>query len=349
MDKLNKKNSISFISNIRKFIFKPEFSIIVMFFVMLIITATLQRNFFERQSLVRTINAYAPLILLTMGQSIVIIAGGLDLSIGTSLSLLTCVLVTIMKANEPVTGIYAILITFMVAVLIGVINGVGVGYLNIPPVIATFATSFIWLGAALFLRPTPGGESVSWFRAFYNITIVEGVPTFIKTIGEFIPPSFVLVICGIVVWIIISKTRIGRYIYAVGSNLDNAYITGINTARVQMVAYIMNSFFVFLAALFFVAQNQSGDARLGGPFMLNTIAAAVVGGIALSGGRGSVYFAALGALILSLVSKIIFFADIPNEYQTLINGLIVIIAISGSMIYTIYSKRASAKGEKKIA
>jgi ribose transport system permease protein len=307
---------------------------------MLIITAILQKNFFEAKSIVRNIDAFTPLILLTMGQAVVIISGGLDLSAGSTLSLLTCVLTFVMKKGEPVTGVYAIIIAFAVAVLVGVINGIGIGYLRVPPLIATFATSFIWLGAALFLRPTPGGESVEWFKMFYNIGGVKNAPQFLKTFGAIVPPGLILVILGCVFWFVIRKTKTGRYIYAVGSNNDSAYVSGINTAKIQMTACIINSLFVFLAALFFVGQNQSGDARMGGPLILRAIAAAVVGGIALTGGRGSVYFALVGALILSFVSKIIFFSNVPNAYQTLVSGVIVIIAIAGTQVYAFYNKRA---------
>jgi len=275
-----------------------------------------------------------------MGQAVVIISGGLDLSAGSTLSLLTCVLTFVMKKGEPVTGVYAIIIAFAVAVLVGVINGIGIGYLRVPPLIATFATSFIWLGAALFLRPTPGGESVEWFKMFYNIGGVKNAPQFLKTFGAIVPPGLILVILGCVFWFVIRKTKTGRYIYAVGSNNDSAYVSGINTAKIQMTACIINSLFVFLAALFFVGQNQSGDARMGGPLILRAIAAAVVGGIALTGGRGSVYFALVGALILSFVSKIIFFSNVPNAYQTLVSGVIVIIAIAGTQVYALYNKRA---------
>jgi ribose transport system permease protein len=306
---------------------------------MLIITAILQKNFFEAKSIVRNIDAFTPLILLTMGQAVVIISGGLDLSAGSTLSLLTCVLTFVMKKGEPVTGVYAIIIAFAVAVLVGVINGIGIGYLRVPPLIATFATSFIWLGVALFLRPTPGGESVEWFKMFYNIGGVKNAPQ-LKTFGAIVPPGLILVILGCVFWFVIRKTKTGRYIYAVGSNNDSAYVSGINTAKIQMTACIINSLFVFLAALFFVGQNQSGDARMGGPLILRAIAAAVVGGIALTGGRGSVYFALVGALILSFVSKIIFFSNVPNAYQTLVSGVIVIIAIAGTQVYAFYNKRA---------
>lgn len=343
---MNKTNKALNHSDFKKFVSKPEFSSLLILAVMFIITAALQKNFFESKSIVRNINAFTPLILLTMGQALVIISGGLDLSAGAALSLLTCVLTTVMKKGDPVTGVYALMITFAVAVLIGVINGIGIGYLRIPPVIVTFATSYMWLGTALFLRPTPGGESVDWFKAFYNIGAVKDVSPFLKAFGDIIPPALILVLIGCAFWFVISKTRIGRYIYAVGGNNDSAYASGINTAKVQMMACIMNSVFIFLAALFFVGQNQSGDARMGDPLTLRAIAAAVVGGIALTGGRGSVYFALVGALILSFVNKIIFFANIPNAYQTLVGGVIVIVAIAGSLAYTLYNKRAMLKGEQ---
>lgn len=336
----------SVLAGVRKTVLKQEFSSILMLIVMFVITAALQDNFFEQGSITRNINAFAPLILLAMGQAVVIISGALDLSAGAALSLLTCVLTYVMKQDNPVTGVYAMAAAFVVAVLIGVINGIGIGYLRIPPVIITFATSYIWLGAALFIRPTPGGESVAWFKIFYDAKNAEGVPEFIKVIGTVIQPALMLVLVGCLFWYLISKTKTGRYIYAVGSSNDSAYATGINTAKVQMIACIINAIFIFLAALFFVGQNQSGDARMGDPMTLKAIAAAVVGGIVLTGGKGSVYLAIVGALILSFVNKIIFFANIPNAYQTLVSGLIIIVAIAGSMAYSHLNKKAMLKESK---
>lgn len=343
MDKITKT---SILAGAKKVVLKQEFSSMLMLIVMFVITAALQDNFFEQGSVIRNINAFAPLILLAMGQSVVIISGALDLSAGAALSLLTCVLTFVMKQDQPITGVYALIIAFAVAVLIGVINGIGIGYLRIPPVIITFATSYIWLGAALFIRPTPGGESVNWFKIFYDAKNAEGVPAFVNAIGSVIQPALMLVLVGCLIWYFISKTKTGRYIYAVGSNSDSAYATGIDTAKIQMKACIINSVFIFLAALFFVGQNQSGDARMGDPMTLKCIAAAVVGGIALTGGRGSVYLAIVGALILSFVNKIIFFANIPNAYQTLVSGLIIIIAIAGSMAYSHINKKAMLKEDK---
>jgi ribose transport system permease protein len=335
-----KNNSV-----LKRLISNPDFSRLLILILMFVLTAVLQRNFFAMRSIVRNIDSFMPLILMTMGQAVVIISGGLDLSVGTALSLLTCVLTSVMRAGVPITGLYALVVTFAVAMAIGAINGVGIGYLRIPPVIVTFATSFIWLGIALFLRPTPGGETVDWFQAFYRIRNIETAPAFLKAFGEIIPPSLILILIGCLVWWIVSRTRTGRYIYAVGGNSQSAYETGINTAWVQMKACMINSVFIFLTALFFVGQNGSGDARMGDPLTLKAIAAAVVGGIALTGGRGSVFFALIGALIFSFVSMIIFFANIPNAYQTLFGGLIVIIAIAASQIYTLSSRRTGQESK----
>lgn len=335
MNEVRKTNN--FLNLVKGLILKAEVSSLLILIVMFGMTATLQENFFTIKSTVRNINAFTPLILLAMGQAVVILSGGLDLSSGAALSLFTCILTTVMKKNDPITGVYALFITFAAAILVGTVNGVGIGYLRIPPVIVTFATSYMWLGIALFLRPTPGGESVNWFRGFYKIGAVESAPLFLKTMGNVVPPALILLLIGCLLWFVISKTRTGRYIYAVGSNLESAYVSGINTARTQMLACIINAIFILLAALFFVGQNQSGDARMGGPLTLKSIAAVVVGGISLAGGKGSVYFALVGALILSFVNKIIFFANIPNAYQTLVSGIIIIVAIAGPA-YVMFSK-----------
>jgi ribose transport system permease protein len=332
-------------SSLKRFISNPDFSRLLILILMFALTAVLQRNFFAKRAIVRNIDSFTPLILMTMGQAVVIISGGLDLSVGTALSLMTCVLTSVMREGVPISGLYALVAAFAVAMAIGMINGVGIGYLRIPPVIVTFATSFIWLGIALFLRPTPGGETVDWFQAFYRIRNVEAAPAFLKAFGETIPPSLLLVLTGCLLWWIVSRTRTGRYIYAVGGNSQSAYETGINTAWVQMKACMINSAFIFLAALFFVGQNRSGDARMGDPLTLKAIAAAVVGGIALTGGRGSVFFALIGALIFSFVSKIIFFANIPNAYQTLFGGVIVIVAIAASQLYTLSSRRSGQESK----
>ncbi len=331
-------------NSFKKWFARPDSAPILILIAMIVIVASIQNNFFEPSSLKNSVNSFAPLILMAMGQAIVLVSGGLDLSCGTSMALMLCVLTSVMKKNDPISGVWALIITAGVMLGIGLLNGVAVGYLKLPPIIATFATSYIWYGIALFITPTPGGECVNWMRAFFDFNAVDAMPEGFKAFGTALPTSLLLIIAGCVVWYIVSRTKTGRYMYAVGSNRTTAYQSGINTARIQTAAYILNAFFLFMCALFFAAQNQAGSARIGDPLTLQAIAAAVVGGIALSGGKGSVFLGIVGAVIMSLVSKIIFFADLPDAYQTLVSGVIIIVAIASSAIYTTINERSVLKG-----
>ena len=325
-----------------KIVKRKDFSVIIIFAIMFIIAASLENNFFTSGAIVRNINAFSPLILMAMGQAIVLITGGVDLSCGALLSLQNCVLTYVMQADQPVTGIYALIITFLISVGVGVLNGVGVGVFRIPPIVVTFATSFMCLGIALFIRPTPGGQVTNWFQFFYNPSLVQGMPEGIAAAGKVFSPALFLVLGACGLWFLVSKTKTGRYMYAVGSNRDNAYASGINTAEIQIKAYVLNAIFIMLAGIFFSAQNLSGDARMGDPMTLRAIASAVVGGVALTGGRGNVYFAIMGALTMSFVNKVIYFANVPTAYQTFAGGVIILLAISTSTIYTIAGKRMAA-------
>lgn len=327
-----------------KWLVKSDSAPIIIFVAMLVIVVLMQSNFFEPSSLKNSINSYTPLILMAMGQAIVMIAGGLDLSCGTAMALMLCVLTRIMNPSDPASGGTALLITTGVMLGIGALNGVAVGFLRLPPIIATFATSYIWYGIALFVMPTPGGSCVNWMRAFFDFSAVTNLPAGLKSFGAAIPSSVLLVLAACIIWYIISRTRTGRYMYAVGSNRVTAFQSGINTARIQMLAYILNSLFLFFCALFLMAQNQAGSARIGDPLTLQAVAAAVVGGIALNGGKGNVFLAIVGAAILSFVNKIIFFANLPDAYQTLVSGVIIIVAISSSAIYASVNEKALLKG-----
>ena len=112
-------------SFLKRFISNPDFSRLLILILMFVLTAVLQRNFFAQRAIVRNIDSFTPLILMTMGQAVVIISGGLDLSVGTALSLMTCVLTSVMREGVPITGLYALVVAFAVAMAIGVVNGIG--------------------------------------------------------------------------------------------------------------------------------------------------------------------------------------------------------------------------------
>lgn len=319
---------------------RAETSTILILAVMIVIIASLQNNFFTTRTMLSYINSFTPLILLAMGQAVVIIAGGLDMSCGTTMALQLCIMTRIMDPERPITGLYALLAGLVAAVIIGLVNGFAVGYLRLPAVIATYATSYVWLGIALFVTPTPGGKVVDWFRGFYDLKKIPGL----EGVGQFVPSALLWIILACVIWGVIRKTRTGRYIYAVGSHNDNAYDSGINTAKIQAIAYVINALFCFFVAVYYAGQNGAGNANLGDSLTLQAVASAVVGGVAMAGGKGSVFMSIAGALIMSLVGRIIYFANIPNAFQTFVSGIIIIAAIATSSIYAFQQRRTQLKG-----
>jgi len=324
---------------------KPETATIIVLIAMIAITASMQDNFFEQAVILRTIDAYTPIMLIAMGQAVVLISGSLDISAGATLSFIICLLVSVMHSDDPFSGVVAILLGLGAVFFVGFVNGLGAGYFRLPTVIFTFATSYMWRGLALFLRPFPGGETTGWFRAFYNYGKMDGASVFAQKLSGFLPSGLLLILLGCGVYYYLSKRKFGRYIYAVGSNEQAAFQSGINTAKTKMLAYIVNAFFIFLAALFLVAQNGTADANVGDPFTLSAIAAPVIGGIALTGGKGNVYFALVGALVLSFTGKIIFYGGFPSAYQTLVNGVIIVVALSISSLYRRRMENVQLEGE----
>lgn len=329
--------------NFKSIIKMKNFPNIMILLVMMVLTFTLSDNLLTAGGIRSQANAFVPLILLTIGQTAMLIAGTVDLSNGAALSLMTCILAQYMDKEDPVTSIYAIGLAFLAAIAAGLLNGFAVGVMRIPSVIATFATSYIFMGAGLLILPKPGGECVNWVLGFYNFSLVENAPGWLETLGNAIPPAVWLLLLVVIVWEIVIHTKFGRYLYASGSNEESAYVSGINTGKVRIQACLLNAFCIFLTGLFFVAQNQSGDYQLGDAFTLKSIASAVIGGVSMAGGRGGLANAVIGALIYSFVSKIIFFANFPTAYQTLVSGLIVIFALLFSYVYDAVNERSVGK------
>ena len=314
-------------SFLKRLISNPDFSRLLILILMFALTAVLQRNFFAKRAIVRNIDSFTPLILMTMGQAVVIISGGLDLSVGPALSLMTCVLTSVMREGVPITGLYALVVTFAVAMAIGVVNGIGIGYLRIPPVIVTFATSFIWLGIALFLRPTPGGETVDWFQAFYRIRNIEAAPAFLKEFGETIPPSLILVLIGCLMWWIISRTRTGRYIHAVGGNIEAARLSGVPVKSVIVFVYVVSSLAAGLGGCIQTSQLNAGAPNIGVMYELYVIAAVVVGGTSLSGGSGRILGTLIGAFIISVIQNGMNLLGIESYKQQVVLGAVILVAV----------------------
>ncbi len=295
------------------------FPAVAMFAVAIALNAWLQPNFFGRASLESNIATFAPTILACVAQAIIVLNGELDLSLGAGVSLINCVLASLPAAS--VGGPAAVAgIALLLSLALGAVNGLLVAYAELPSLVATFATGAVWFGLALAIMPQPGGEIAASFGDLYGRDLA-GLPVPLLLVGT-----------AMLGWVLLQRHRLGRQIVAVGSNQAAAFQAGISVRRVKLLAYVVAWALVFLSALAISAQTLSGDARLGQTFTLTSVAAVVIGGISLAGGRGSAWGALLGALVLGIIANIIYFAGIPSIWQEFFKGLVIVAAL-GFMVF----------------
>lgn len=293
---------------------------IVLTVVLLIINWILQPNLFKPAVFRMNMLTFSPLMLVAAGQAIIMISGNLDLSVGYGVSLINVLIATRMSQEQGWNSLI-IFLALLAAIAMGLVNGSLVAYFKVPSFIATFASSFVWFGLAIVIAPIPGGDVTRRFINFFKFSFGP------------LNITIVIIVATLLAWFFIKKYRLGRYIYATGSNKEAAFRNGINVKRITLIAFAIGWVCVFLGTLALTSQTRSGDARIGDPFTLNSIAAAVVGGVAMSGGRGSPFGAALGAISLSIIMNIIYFAGIPTSYQDVVRGIIIIGALGATVFY----------------
>ncbi len=261
-------------------------------------------------------NQGAGLAFASVGQTLVVLTAGIDMSIGSTLALTNCLASVFLNGNEWQVA-FGLLLVLGVGIACGLLNGVIVAYARIQPIIATITTSAMFYGIALFIRPISGGSVSEGLSEALTYDIL-GVPT-----------SLILVL-GVVIlfWTTVRKTRLGTGLYAVGSAERSAFISGVKVKQVKIAAYVFSGFFAALGGLFLSLQTLSGDASVGLSYTMNSVAAAVIGGTTLAGGVGGPYGSLIGTYLLRTLRSTMFFAGVAPMAQPLFEGIILIVAIS---------------------
>lgn len=308
---------------------------LLLLIVVVLINYSRQDNLFDPSVLNRNIRVFLPLAILAVGQAIVIIGGGIDLSVGAMVSLCNALLVTWITPETAGGDILlAIGLVALVGMAAGLLNGIAVAYLRLQPIVTTYATSFIFAGLALTILPRPGGQLPSDMtglyrrlievEAFANIPIIQDIP-----ILREIPPAFIVIAVILLLWAFLRQTRLVQYIYASGDNAEAAYTTGIPVQRIRLGTYVISGFFAAMAALALTMSLGSGSPTSGDAMTLDSIVAVVLGGTRLRGGQGGIAGAMMGVVILGVIRNIISFYDVPTWSQTLVDALIILIALAG--------------------
>ena len=272
------------------------------------------------------------LALIAIAQTFVVLTAGIDLSVGMIFVLCNVVASFVVVNNlgapwgfdlGPIAGpAVGIVMVLLVGIACGAVNGAIVIYGRLQPIVATIATAAVFFGLALWMRPQPGAT-----------------PEFAKALGKFllskvggvVPMSMIfLLIFVVLLWIPFRRSVLGRATYAVGSSEPAAYMSGMPTRTAKFLAYVWSGFFSGLGGLYltFVTSSGQADQAAAGTYTLNSIAAVVLGGVSLFGGRGSAIGAVFGALAFLTIKDLMFVLNVDPLWQPLLQGVVLLLAVS---------------------
>ena len=277
-------------------------------------------RFLSVQNLVNIIQQNSILGIVAIGATLVMISGNFDISVGYMVSLSTCV-ISVLIYNGFNTTI-AIIIGFIICILCGLFNGVIIAKTRTPSFIITLASMSIFYGASLIVT---GGASHSLGGKF--ATLGRG------NLFSVIPYTIiVMTVIFILVYLLLRFTKFGRRIYAIGGNEAAAYLSGVDTDNTKILIYIINGVLVGIASLVLVSKLGSAQPTTGQGIEMKAIAAVVIGGVPLTGGKGTAIGTFLGVILTGLISNILNILNISAYYQQIVLGIIIIIAVIVSNI-----------------
>ncbi len=302
----------------------------------IVINFAFQRNMFSVTNLNSNMRVFLPSILLAVGQAVVILGGGIDISVGSIVSIVNVILATQLGTDaspEKIALMFGLVL--LVGMAAGAVNGFFIAYLRLQPIITTYATSFLYAGIALFILPSPGGAVPDPISTFYRETTPLGLPLTLYAV-----PVILLA------WYLIQQTRYGRYLYAVGGQPDAAYETGVPVDLVRLNTYVISGLMAALSGIAMTLLTGSGSPSIGDPLTLSSITAVVIGGTTLSGGVGGIAGAVFGAITLELIHNIISFANVDLWWQTFVNAAVIVVALAAPGMVNLIRRLASRREPK---
>ena len=310
---------------------QPALFALVLLVLSIVINLILQPNMFARETLNSNMRVFLPIILMAVGQAIVILGGGIDISVGSIVSIVNTVLATRVGLDgSPEKMWQFIFLSLLIGLLAGAINGFFISFLRLQPIITTYATSFLYAGFALFILPNPGGGIPANIASFYRNSTPLNLPL-----------AFYVIALILLIWWYLSSTRYGKFLYAVGGKAEAAYETAVPVTRTQFMTYVISGFMAALSGIAITMLSGSGNAGIGETMTLNSITAVVIGGNALSGGIGGVAGPVMGAITLGILQNIISFANIDTWWETLIKATIIVLALAAPGIVNLFRRRLS--------
>ncbi len=302
--------------------------LLVVFAVMCLVS----ESFRSLYNITNLITQCVPLACVALGQTLVIISGGIDMSVGSTISVCTCVAAKLMNTDSPAQVAFGAAAVVLTGVAVGLINGAGINFAKVPPMITTLCTSTALSGVALWILPMAGGKVNSDFARFVYRK---------WTIVSF--PLIVMLVLFLVMRTLLNRTRTGVDIYAIGRDPRIAKTMGVNVRAASMKTYLLCGLCAGITGLLLACRMRVGDPTCGTVYSMDSITAAVVGGTSMAGGVGLLSGTVAGAFLIGMLSNIMNSLAVNQFYQYVVKGGLLVLAM---VIYSV-SKLMEVKRHAK--
>ena len=313
-------NNSQIVKNIKKY-FRDNYGLLIGFVTLCAVVALLNDRFLSTQNILNVLRQLFINCNLSLGMALVIIIGGIDLTVGSTMGLCGTITAGLIAYNDMNIWL-AIAIGLSIGIVIGFINGFIISFMNIPPFIVTMAVQLISRGAVFVY--TDGLPIRSVNETFNNLG--NGY------VGSIPITLFYTVFFIFVVWLILSRSKLGRHIYATGGNIVAAQFSGIDTKKVTIIVYIISAFLAAFAGIILCGRMYSGQPTLGEGDEMNAIAAVVLGGTSFTGGVGTIGGVIMGVGIIAVLSNALNLLGINAFWQMIIKGIVILFAVGIDML-----------------
>jgi ribose transport system permease protein len=296
--------------------FLKQYGILTVLIVLVIFFSITTGAFLKAENLFNITRQVAMLGISAVGMSCVILTAGIDLSVGSLMSLTNVVCAKLMVEGKmhPVTAVF---LTLLMTCIIGMVNGAIINLVNIPPLITTLGMMTTLRGISYVLC---GGYPIWGFPAKFR-NLGQGY------VGPFPIPVIIMIMIFILGWMFLNKTVYGRYVYGIGGNEEASRLSGINVKNMKYMVYILCSFMTGIASMIMLSRINTGQPKIGSSFELEVITAVVLGGVSIFGGQGRLFGVFIGVLIMGVLSNGMIIMNISEYWQLIVRGLVLLTAV----------------------
>lgn len=299
-----------------RFLRSREIGIFIVLVVICILLAIIEPRFLLLSNITNVLRQMAVIAIISVGMTYVIITGGIDLSVGSTVAFTGCITALMLVDGYPIA--LCVVVGLLLGTLVGFVNGALIVHVKLAPFIATLGTMGIARGLVLAL--TRGYPIQPFPKAFEYIG--RGY------LGIFPIPVIIMILVVIFGHLLLSRTKIGRYIYYIGSNEKAARLSGLHVNATLIFVYTIAGFFSGLASVVLISRLTSAQSNMGSGFELDAIAAVVIGGTSLSGGEGSVLGSLIGAALMGIIKNALILLGVNVYWQSVVIGLVIVLAVS---------------------